>query len=202
LRREIEELRASRKRLALAADAERRDIERALHEGVQQDLVGIAANLEAAAGSVDSDPAAAKEVLDELRREARRALTEMQELASRIFPALLEAGGLVPELRAAASRAGVPVRLAADVHVTVSPEIVGAVYFCALDVFERALDGTPVAVNVRSEPEALIFEVVAECDLGTERRAPHDRVEALGGRVTIMSEGDRTTVTGSLPLPP
>ena len=67
LRREIEELRASRKRLALAADAERRDIERALHEGVQQDLVGLAANLELAAGSVDTDPAAAKALLDELR---------------------------------------------------------------------------------------------------------------------------------------
>jgi signal transduction histidine kinase len=203
LRREIEELRASRKRLALVADAERRGIERALHEGVQQDLVGLAANLEVAAGSLDSDPAAARTILDELQREARRALTEMQELANRIFPPLLDAGGLVVELRAAASRAGVPARIDVDVDVAASspPEIAGAVYFCALDVFERALDGTPVGVNVRSEPEALIIEVVAECDLGAERRAPHDRVEALGGRVTITSEGDRTTVTGSLPLP-
>ena len=56
LRREIGELRASRERLALVADAERRGIERALHEGVLQDLVGIAANLEVAAGSLDSDP--------------------------------------------------------------------------------------------------------------------------------------------------
>ena len=109
LRREIEELRASRERLALAADAERRGIERALHGGVQQDLVGLAANLEVAAGSVDSDPAAAKALLEELQRETRRALTEMQELANRVFPALLEAGGLVAELRAAASRAGVRV---------------------------------------------------------------------------------------------
>jgi signal transduction histidine kinase len=201
LRREIEELRASRKRIALAADAERRGIERALHEGVLQDLVGLAANLEVAAGSLESHPAEAMTILDELQRATRRALTEMQELANRIFPALLEAGGLVAELRAAASRAGVPARLTADVHVTVPPQIVGAVYFCALDVFEGALDGTPVAVNIRSEPDALLFEVVAECDLGTERRAPHDRVEALGGHVTITSESDRTTVTGSLPLP-
>jgi signal transduction histidine kinase len=203
LRREIEEIRASRKRLALAADAERRGIERALHEGVQQDLVGLAANLEVAAGSVDSDPAAAKALLDELQREARRALTEMQELANRIFPPLLDAGGLVVELRAAASRAGVPVRIDVDIDVAASspPEIVGAVYFYALDVFERAPAGTPVVVSVRGEEGALAFEIVAECDLGTERRAPHDRVEALGGRVTITSEGDRTTVTGSLPLP-
>ena len=201
LRRQIEELRASRTRLALAADAERRGIERALHEGVQQDLVGLAANLEVVAGSVDSDPGSAKALLDELQRETRRALTDMQELANRVFPALLEAGGLVPELRAAASRAGVPVRLAADVHVTVPPEVVGAVYFCALDVFEQTPDGTQVAVNVRSEPEALIFEVVADGDLGSERRAPHDRVEALGGQVTITAGSGRTTVAGSLPIP-
>jgi signal transduction histidine kinase len=201
LRREIEELRASRKRLALAADAERRGIERALHEGVQQDLVGIAANLEVAAGSLESDPAAAMAILAELQRETRRALTEMQALANRVFPPLLDAGGLVVELRAAASRAGVPARIDVDVPASSTPEIAGAVYFCALDAFERAPAGKPVGVNVRSEPEAIIFEVVAECDLGAERRAPHDRVEALGGRVTITSDGDRTTVSGSLPLP-
>ena len=201
LRREIEELRASRKRLALAADAERRDIERALHEGVQQDLVGLAANLEVAARSVDSDPAAARALLDELQREARRALTEMQELANRIIPSLLDAGGLAPELRAAASREGVPVRIDVDVHVAVPPEIAGAVYFCVLDSLQRAPAGTSVVVNVRGEEGALAFEIVAERDMGAERRAPHDRMEAMGGRVTIASEGDRTTVTGSLPLP-
>ena len=201
MRREIEELRASRKRLALVADAERRDIERALHGGVQQDLVGLAANLEVAAGSVDSDPAAAKALLDELQREARRALTEMQELANRVFPALLEAGGLVAELRAAASRAGVPARIDVDVDVALPPEVAGAVYFCALDVFERAPAGTPVMVSVRSEEGALAFEIVAEGDLGAERRAPHDRVEALGGQVTITAGSGRTTVAGSLPLP-
>jgi signal transduction histidine kinase len=203
LRREIEELRASRKRVALAADAERRGIERALHEGVQQDLVGLAANLEAAAGSVESDPAAARALLEELRREARRALTEMQELANRIFPALLEAGGLVPELRAAASRAGVPARIDVDVDVASSspPEIAGAVYFCALDLFECAPAGTPVTVSVRGEEGVVAFDLVAQCGLGRERRDPHDRVEALDGRITITSEGGRTTVAGSLPLP-
>lgn len=203
LRGEIEELRASRKRLALVADAERRGIERALHGGVQQDLVGLAANLEVAAGSVDSDPAAAKSLLNELQRETRRALTEMQELANRIFPPLLDAGGLVVELRAAASRAGVPLRIDVDIDVAASspPEIVGAVYFFALDVFERAPAGTPVVVRVRGEEGALAFEIVAACDLVTERRAPHDRIEALGGHVAITPEGDRTNVTGSLPLP-
>ncbi len=150
LRREIEELRASRKRLALADDAERRDIERALHGGVQQDLVGLAANLEVAVGSVDSDPEAAKSLLRELQRETRRAMTEMQELAIRIFPPLLDAGGLVVELRAAAIREGVPVRIDVDVHATVPPEIAGAVYFCVLDSMERAPAGTSVVVTRKS----------------------------------------------------
>ncbi len=200
MRREIEELRASRERLALAADAERRDIERTLHQGVQQDLVGLAASLEVAAGSVDSDPAAAKALLEELQREARRALTEMQELASRIFPPLLEAGGLVAELRAAASRAGVRARIDIDADASPPPEIAGAVYFCALDAFERAPAGTSVVVSVRAEEDALVFEIEVDADLGSERHAPHDRVEALGGRVTITAEGDRTIVAGSLPL--
>ena len=200
LRRQIEELRASRERLALAADAERRGIERALHGGVQQDLVGLAANLEVAAGSVDSDPAAAKALLGELQRATRRALTEMQELANRVFPALLEAGGLVAELRAAASRAGVPARLTADVDVPVPPALAGAVYFCALDAFERAPAGTPIVVSVRGEEGAIAFEIDAVGDLGSERRAPHDRIEALGGQVTITAGGDRTIVAGSLPL--
>ena len=198
LRREIEELRASRRRLALAADAERRDIERDLHDGVQQDLVGLAAHLEVAAGSVDSDPAAAKALLEELRRETRRALTEMQQLANRVFPSLLDAGGLVAELRAAASRAGVPARIAAD--AAAPPEVAGAVYFCVLDVFERAPAGTPVDVNVRVEGGGVAFEIGVDGDLGSERRAPHDRVEALGGRVTITARDGRTTVAGSLPI--
>ena len=201
MRREIEELRASRKRLALAADAERRDIERALHEGVQQDLVGLAANLELAAGSVDSDPAAAKALLDEMQREARRALTEMQELAHRIFPPLLEAGGLVAELRAAASRAGVPARIDVDVDVVRPPEIAGAVYFCALDAFERAPAGTPVVVSVRGEEGALAFEIVADGDLGcgTPRPARSRRGAGRPGD-DHARRADRTTVAGSLPL--
>ena len=69
-----------------------------------------------------------------------------------------------------------------------------------LDSLERVPAGTSVAVSVRGEEGPLAFEVVSERDLGAERRAPHDRVEALGGRVTIASDDDRTTVTGSLPL--
>lgn len=163
--------------------------------------MGLAANLVIAAGSVDSDPAAAKALLDELQGETRRALTEMQELANRIFPALLEARGMVAELRAAAARAQVPTEIDLAVKGDPPVEFAAAIYFCALDVFERALAGTPVVVRVRGEEGGLAFKIDADGDLGMERRAPHDHIEALGGRVTITSERDRTTVTGSLPLP-
>jgi signal transduction histidine kinase len=201
LRREIEELRASRARLASASDADRRAFERALHDGVQQDLVGLAANLEVAAASLDDEPAAARRLLDDLRREARRALTEVQELAAAIFPSLLEAGGIVPELRAAADRAGIPVTLTVDVDGAFPAAAAAAIYFCAVDVFERAPAGTPVAVSVRRDEGTLAFEITAACDLGSERRAPHDRIEALGGLATITPRGGRTTVAGSVSLP-
>jgi signal transduction histidine kinase len=168
-----------------------------------QDLVGLAANLEVAAGALDADPAAARTILDELRRDARRTLTELREVATRVFPPLLEAGGLVAELRTGASRAGVRSRIDADADVvrTSPPEIVGAIYFCALDVFERASDGATVDVSVRGEADALGFQIDAEGDLGSERRAAHDRVEALDGQVTVTVRSGRTTVVGSLPIP-
>ena len=201
LLREIEELRASRARLATTSDTDRRSIERALHEGVQQDLVGLAAGLEIASRSLDRDPVATRALLDDLRREARRALAGVQELADRIFPPLLQAGGMVPELRAAASRAGVPAVFVVELDGAVPPAPAGALFFCVIDVFDHVAAGTPVEVSVRHQDGALAFEVVAGCDLGSERRASHDRIEALEGTVTITSGADRTIVAGSVPLP-
>lgn len=201
LRREIDELRASRARLALAADAERRSIERALHEGVLQDLVGLAATLEVAADALGTDPEAARTTLDELRGEARRALTDVRELATRVYPPLLDVGGLVAELRAAASRAGVQARIDVDGARTAPPGVVAAVYLCALDVFERAPDGASVVVRVRGEADAVAFGIDAEADLGSEPRVAYDRIEALGGDVTVTAGSDRTTVVGSLQVP-
>ena len=62
------------------------------------------------------------------------------------------------------------------------------------------VEGTPVVVRVRGDAGALAFEIDADGDLGSERRAPHDRVEALGGQVTITVGTNRTTVVGSLPI--
>jgi len=201
LRHEVDELRASRRRLAVADDAERRTVERALHDDVQQSLVGLAAGLQLAAGSMDADPAAAKHLLAEMGRAVQQALEDARRLAHRIAPPLLEAGGLFPALRSAAVSADVPSRI--DVAGSpIPPEIAGTVYFCFLRVLEHADARTPATIAVRTDPGALAFEIVAACDLDAERLRLSDRVEALGGLLSFSSEsGHRTRLVGSVPLP-
>jgi signal transduction histidine kinase len=201
LRREVDELRASRRRLAVADDAERRNIERALHDDVQQQLVGLAAGLELAVGSVDADPVTAKQLLADMRRDVQQALEDARRLAHRISPPLLEAGGLVPALRTAAASAGVPTRIDVETGPGYPPEIAGVVYLCCLQVLERAGAGTQVTVAVRNDERTLEFEIVAHCDLEAERLPLRDRVEAMGGRLTFRSEPEhRTRLVGSVPL--
>lgn len=201
LRLEVAELRASRRRLVLAADADRRTIERDLHEGVQQHLVGLAVNLQLAGRSADADPAATKALLDEMGRDVQQALDQTAQLAQRIYPPLLEAGGLVAALRSAAVSAGIRVSLEVAAGAAYPPEVAGAIYWCCLEALEHA--GAQATVTVREEEEgAVAFEVVEDgsrSDAGLDRL--RDRVEALGGRLTIRSgPGRGTRVSGSLPL--
>jgi signal transduction histidine kinase len=199
LRVEVAELRASRTRLLLAADDERRTIERALHDGLQQLLVGLAADLELASGSVETDPEAAMRHLADVRRDVREALEEMRTLASRIHPAL-EAGGLGAALRFAAANADVRIRIDVAVGSSVPTEVAGAVYFCCLEVLERAA-GTAITITVREEPGGLAFEIVADREVDAGPSLMRDRVEALGGSLTIRSEPGAPTVwAGFLPL--
>jgi signal transduction histidine kinase len=207
LRLEVAELRASRERLILAADADRRTIERRLHDGPQQHLVALAANLELARHLADGDSAAAKALLEEMRRDVHQALDETGRLAHRIYPPLLEAGGLAVALRTAAASAGVPTHIDVPAGVRYPPEVAGTVYFCCLEVLEWAGNGARATVTVRDEEGALAFEVVAG-DAGPAVTAPsailtrfRDRVEGLGGRLTVRSEsGDSIRVSGSLPV--
>ena len=113
LRLEVAELRASRKRLVVAADADRRGIERDLHEIVRQQLVALAVNLQRMGSSIDAGSAAAKELLEEMTRDVQQALDETAQLAQRIYPALLNARGLAAALRSAAADAGI--RVSVDV---------------------------------------------------------------------------------------
>jgi signal transduction histidine kinase len=202
LRTEIEGLRASRKALVLAADADRRSIERDLHDGVHQHFVSLAVNLQLLAQAVASDAAAARRLVDEMRGDVQRGLEQTVLLAQRIYPAMLAQGGIAVLLRSAAVDAGVP----ASVDVTVSAdcplEVGMTVYLAWLAALARASPETRPAISVRDRDGALAFEVIgdavgADDDLDYVR----ERVEALGGHLAITSDGHgRTRAAGSLPL--
>ena len=199
LRREVEELRASRERLVLAADAESQAIERELHDGVQQQLVALAVNLQHAASTAATDSEATKALLDELASDVQRALVETGRLAERIHAPLLERDGrLAAALRSAVVSAGV----SASVEVvpglsSCPPQIARTVSLCWNEALERGASGAAPTITVAEEDGALVFEIVSDTTLVRQR----DRVEALGGRLVAepMPEGTRR-VSGSLPL--
>jgi signal transduction histidine kinase len=202
MRLEVAELQACRRRLVLVADAERREIERELHEGVQQQLVALAVDLQLAEESMDADPAAAKRLIADLARDVERALDEAARLALRIHPPLLEAGGLGAALRSAAARAGVRASLEVATGTRYPPEIAAVVYWCCVEAFQHAGPGSQATVTVRDDEEAVTFEIAergSSSIAGLERL--HDRVEALGGLLTIRAEpGGGARFAGSLPL--
>ncbi len=200
LRAEVAELRAARKRLVLAADADRRRIERSLHGGVQQHLVALAVRLQLAESALEADPAGAKALLDEMSRDVQDALDEAAQLAQRIYVPLLELG-LAVALRSAAVSAGVPASVEVSAGSSYPPELLHTVYTCWLDALEHDGDIRP-SVTVRDDDDALLFDVVWAADpseSGLDRL--RDRVEALGGRLTVRSEpAGGVRVSGSLPL--
>jgi signal transduction histidine kinase len=161
---------------------------------------------------VDTDPAAAKALLEELGRDVQQALDEAGRLAQRIYPPLLEAGGLTAALRAAATSMGVPVSIEVGAATGCPPEVLRTVYLCCLEALEHAGADARAAVTVRKKEGAIAFEIVEKggrsvaagrgSDAGLDRL--RDRVEALGGRLTVRSEprgGTGTRLSGSLPLP-
>jgi signal transduction histidine kinase len=176
---------------------------------VQQHVVALAVNLQLAGALADTDSAAAKARLEEMERDLQQALDETAQLAQRIYPPLLEAGGLAPALRSAAASAGIRASVKVTAGASYPHEVVASVYFCCLEAFEQAAAGARATISVRDEEGALVFEVVEHGALSAAATAPsnagldrlRDRIEALGGRLTIRSEPDRgTRVSGSLPL--
>src|SRR5713101_462314 len=137
-RPEVEELRASRARVVAAADAERRRIERDLHDGVQQHLVALAVNLQLARQLADSDPAAALTLLEEIGQAVREALDGVRALAQSIYPPLLLDRGLAEALRSAASGAGIHTRVEAAASDRYPSEVEATVYFCCLEALHNA----------------------------------------------------------------
>jgi signal transduction histidine kinase len=196
---EVAEVRAARKRLALATDEDRRRIERQLHDGPQQHLVALAANVQLARNLVDGDPDAARRVLDELQRDVQMAIEETASLAQRIYPPLLEAGGLGAALRAAAVETGVQAQISVRETADYPPAIAGAVYFCCLGVMEAVGDGARITIEVHRAGGELVFSIDGGPSVPLGNAC--DRIEALGGRLTVGATPGRCfRLSGSVPL--
>jgi signal transduction histidine kinase len=212
LRRQATELRASRARVVAAADAERRRIERDIHDGAQQQLIALAVNLRIARELAREDPVESEAVLEQIGRDLREALADVRSLAHGIYPPLLLDAGLGPALAAAAARSPVSVQVDAPEADRYPADVEATVYFCCLEALQNAAKhagaAAHVMVRVRPEPGLVSFEVrddgLGFRDDGHARGAGlqsmADRVGGAGGELSIVSEPGRgTTVTGRVP---
>jgi signal transduction histidine kinase len=202
LRSEIEDLRRSRRRILLDADDERRGLERSLHDGIQQQLVGLAVNLHRVDRLLDDDAVEARAVLGELAAVVHAAIEEAAALASRVYPpAVLEARGLASALRLAADRAGVTADVDVSVGGTPPPALIAAVYWCCAQAIRAAPAGARTRVGVAEEGALLRFEMALDAGYEVGRLVGlRDRVEALGGRLTVEGTGGPgSRLTGELP---
>lgn len=212
LRRQADELRASRARVVASGDAERRRVERNLHDGAQQHLVALAINLRLAKDVVAEDPQAAIGMLDELGVAVQDTIKELRELAHGIYPPLLVDSGLPEALRAVANRSPLNVDLVTEGIGRYGRDIEAAIYFCCLEALQNAGKHAPqshVTIRIWEESGGLLFEVsddgsgfdVALARGGHGYTNMMDRLGAIGGAVRWESEvGDGTTIRGSVPL--
>ncbi len=214
LKLQAEELRASRARVVAAGDAERRRIERDLHDGAQQHLVALAVTVRLARQLADRDPDQAKNVLDQLGSDLQETVQEVRNLAHGIFPPLLMDQGLPAALEAAAARAALPTTVDAAGIGRRSQELEAAVYFCCLEALQNAGkhagDGAHATIRLREAEGKLLFEVADDgpgFDLASRAAKGHgfvnmsDRIGAIGGTLTVDSaSGEGTRISGSVPL--
>ena len=188
---EIAELRQSRKRLAEAAQADRRAIERALHDGVQQYLVALSVDLQRLARLIDADPTAAKSLLHDLTATVREALDEATALAQWIYPPLFEGRGLANALRSAAENAGLTIVVQVPASAAYQPEIAAAVYWSCVEALSSASPGSQASITVMDADAGVSFEVVVDDHQSGERLARlRDRIETLDGHVGVENRPD------------
>jgi len=208
----IDELRASRRRLVEAQDAERRKIERNLHDGAQQQLVALCIQLGLLEDAAD-DPGAIREITPALKQTARAALDDLRSLARGIYPPLLAEQGLVAALQAQVRKVPLPVRIEADGVGRYPVDTESTVYFCTLEALQniaKYAGASSAEIQLACPDHQLTFTISddgAGFDPATARHGSGlqgmaDRLAALGGTFQIRSApGQGTTLAGQLPVP-
>src|SRR4051794_24595617 len=205
-----EQLTASRARIVEASVAERRRLERNLHDGAQQRLVSLSLLLRLAQARVGEDPAAAEEMLAAGARDLQLALEELRELARGLHPAVLTDRGLGPALESLAARAPFPVEIGEVPPDRLGEAVEAGIYYVVAESLTNAAkhSGASGAWIALTEADgAAVVEIRddgrggADAAGGTGLRGLADRVEALGGRFELESPpGAGTTVRACLPL--
>jgi signal transduction histidine kinase len=215
LKEGLEELSTSRVRLIAAQDAERRRIERDLHDGIQQEVVALIAGLRLARNRLSRDQLTAEE-LTELQDQAREMLRDLRELAHGIHPPVLTDNGLVAALESRVSRFPLTVEIVADDGLRderFSEDVEGTAYFLACESLTNVAKhaGTDGARVRLSRFYNLLCLAVDDSGRGFQPNGARsgglanirDRVEALHGRLTIESQvGTGTSIRAELPLSP
>jgi signal transduction histidine kinase len=207
---EMSDLRDARSRIIEAADAERRRIERDLHDGAQQRLVALSLTLRMAEKRAEEGAPGAAELVRQAGDEAGLALKELRDLARGIHPAILTNRGLAAALQDLATRSSIPVEVIAAPSERLPDQVEAAAYFvvseCLANVDKHA-QATFATVAVETGGDSLIVTVAddgvggAKLDDGSGLQGLEDRVGAVDGTIEVESEpGEGTTVRASIPL--
>jgi PAS domain S-box-containing protein len=204
------QLAASRARIVEAGDAERRRLERNLHDGAQQRLVSLSLALRLARSRLEADPAGANALLEAASEELATALEELRELARGIHPAILTDRGLAPALEALAGRSPVPVAINSLPDDRLPPQVEAAAYYVvseSLANVAKYAGASRVDVAVAARDGWAFVEVAdngaggADPARGSGLLGLADRVEALSGNLDVESpEGAGTRVRARIPL--
>ena len=208
------DLRASRDRVIAAHDAERRRLERDLHDGAQQHLVALTVNLKLAQTISGRSPERAASLLAEQVDAARVAIETLTSLSRGIYPPLLAAEGLVSALRSAAATSSIAVTVDATVAARPPAAVEAALYFCCMESVQNAAKhsgSAGVSVRLVDRPGRWRLSVV-DRGTGFDPRGVvvsgtgvglvnmRDRLDAVGGTLSVESQPGRgTTVTAEVP---
>ena len=205
----VSDLQSSRTRAVDSAEAERRRIERDLHDGAQQRLIAVAMSLGIARQRLDDDPESARLLVGEAHDEVKSALKELRDLVRGIHPVILEDRGLDAALSAVIARCSVPVDLRVDVVERPVAAVESAAYFIvseALVNVVRHAQATATTVEIARRGDRLTIAVAdngiggADPSRGTGLQGLSDRVAAIDGWMQVVSPvGGPTTLMVEVP---
>jgi signal transduction histidine kinase len=208
----IEELRASRQRLVAAQDAERRKLERDLHDGAQQQVVALGIKARLVESLIGRDEDRARDILREVVDGSQGALETLRDLAHGIYPPVLADRGLGAAIGGQARTQSIPVSIDVDDLERYPQEIESAVYFCCLEAMQNVTKyagATQVSVRIAREGIDLVFSVTddgrgfdpAVTPRGAGLQNMADRLAALDGALELRSApGSGSSVGGRVPI--